>query len=214
MRYIALILAIFLLNCSAIPSNPYKKLDSAASSLLEPITKPSQGFIITAALIELNSNFSSLIYDKTDASYKDYVYSDYGNHLLYDKFKYYILPEKITKSGEISYNETVKTIIERVIIVNKVGEVVHDPKKADFIIFTSVSESFEKKFGENSVDMEISILDKSNKPIMFTKVKAISRSDENFFYFPAKSAKSVKYLTVKGLEYLMNKSFSKLFLEG
>lgn len=214
MRYIAAILVIFLLNCSVIPSNPYKKLDDTASALLEPIRKPSQGFIITAALIDINSNFSSLIYDKTDASYKDYVYSDYSNHLRYDKFKYYILPEKVTKSGEISYNETLKTIIERVIIVNKLGEIVDDPKKADFIVITSVFESFEKKFGENSVDMEISMLDKSNKPIMFTRVKTVSRSDDNFFYFPSKSAKSVKYLTVKGLEYLINKSFSKLFLEG
>lgn len=214
MRYIAVILSVFLLNCSVIPGNPYKKIDKTASSLLEPITKPSQGFIVTAALIEMNSNFSSLIYDKTDASYKDYVYSDYGNKIRYDKFKYYILPEKITRSGEISYNETVKTIIERVIMLNNVGNIVDDPKKADFIVITSIVESFEKKFGENNVDIEISMLDKSNKPIMFTRVKAVSRSDENFFYFPGKSAKSVKYLTVKGMDYLMNKSFSKFFLEG
>lgn len=212
MRYMLLLLTFFMLNCS-ITGKPVDNAKTIAKNSIN-VLNPSYGYILTAALVEMNSNFSSLIFDKTDAKYKNYVYADYGNHLIYDNFKYYVMPEKITRLGEISYDENIKRIIERVIIVNKLGVIVDKPEKADFIVLTKLSESYEKLYGENSSDIEISILAKDNRPIMWTKVTAVSSSDENFFYFPSKTAKPVKYLTIKGLGYLLENSFSKIFMEG
>lgn len=210
MRYLVVILTVFLINCS-VTGNPVKNAKTVVENTVN-LLNPSYGYTLTAALMEMNSNFSSLLFDKTDAKFKNYVYADYGHHLTYDKFKYFVMPEKINRLGEISYADNLKTIIERVIIVNKFGEIVDNPEKANFIILTSLTESYEKIFGENKSDIEISILSKDNKPIMWTRVTAVSKSDENFFYFPSKTAKSVKYLTAKGLTYLLENSFSKIFL--
>ncbi|MCX8084652.1 MAG: hypothetical protein N3C60_07030 [Calditerrivibrio sp.] len=213
MRYIIILMTVFLWNCSIV-GNPVKNATTITENTVNVLTNTSQGFLLMTALVELNSNFSSLIFDKTDVKYKNYVYADYGNHLTYDKFRYYVMPEKMTKLGEVTYSENIKTILERVIIANRLGEIVQKPEKADFIILVSLVESYEKLFGENSSDIEMTILSKDNRPIMWTKVTAVSKSDENFFYYPSKSAKSVKYLTVKGLNYLLEKSFTKIFLEG
>jgi len=79
-----------------------------------------------------------------------------------------------------------------VIILNKLGDVVSTPEDANFIVITYLNESFERRYGVNSSNIEISILDVDNKPVMYTKVTSLSKSDENFFYFPTKTAKSVK----------------------
>lgn len=217
MRCLLLVLILAIVGCSAFPEKPISSIDKGVGNTVSLLTQPSKGFLIVAPLIEMNSNFSSLLYDKTDADFRNYKLATYGYKLrnLSDKsFKYYVLPEKILKQNEVLYNDTVKIMLERIIIANKLGEIVNDYKKADFIIMTSFVESYEKVFGENSVDIEISVVDKDNRPIMFTRVTSVSKSDANFFYFPTKAAKPVKYLTVKGLEYLMNKSFGKVFLEG
>jgi len=212
MRYLVVICTVFLLNCS-VTGNPVKNVKTVAGNTLN-VLNPSYGYVLMAALVEINSNFSSLIFDKTEVKFKNYVYANYDDILKYVGFKYYVMPEKISKLGEITYSEDVKTILERIIIVNDFGMVVNNPKDADYIILTSLNESYEKFFGENSSNIEITVLSKDNKPIMWTKVTAVSKSDENFFYFPSKQAKSVKYVTAKGLAYLLEKSFSKLFVEG
>lgn len=215
MRYISLLLVFVLCcGCTLFNGNPPKRLKNNVDNALEDFTKPSRGYLIVAALIEMNSNFSSLLYDKTKASFENYVYADYGNKIPKRKFKYYVQPERVTRPGEVTYNDVIKTIIERVIILNKLGDVVSTPEDANFIVITYLNESFERRYGENSSNIEISILDIDNRPVMYTKVTSMSKSDENFFYFPTKTAKSVKYLTVKGLGYLLDKSFSKLFQEG
>jgi len=82
MRYISLLLVLILCcGCTIFNDNPPKRLKKNVDNALEDFTKPSRGYLIVAALIEMNSNFSSLLYDKTKASFEDYVYADYGNKI-------------------------------------------------------------------------------------------------------------------------------------
>jgi len=58
-----------------------KDLKRTWITLWKTLQSLSRGYLIVAALIEMNSNFSSLLYDKTKASFEDYVYADYGNKI-------------------------------------------------------------------------------------------------------------------------------------
>jgi len=195
---IACMLIISIYGCSALKTN--------ANDAADLIFSADTGVIFMAALIEMNTNFSSLIYDKTKAKYKDYSFV--SNKKIEIKKSFFVIPPK-NYLGE--YDFEMKALMENIIIFNKLGEVVQDTELADYVIVLNFQESVSKYFGENFVREEITIFDKNSVIASHMAVTVLSKSDSNFFYFPGKGARPVNYLKIKGLEYLIGKTFPKVF---
>jgi hypothetical protein len=171
----------------------------------------STGFVYMAALIEMNSNFSSLLYDKTKARKDSAFESKYDNTSLNPNI--YVLPVKIETPNEFHYDDSMRLVLKNYIKANKFGHITENSEAANYHLVTKVKESFNSYYGKNSSYVEITLVDSNNKPFFFTNVKMISKSDNNFFYFPRKGAKPVSYLTVKGFEYLLRKSLYNAFIK-
>lgn len=195
---IVFILIISIYGCSALKTNV-----SDAGNL---IFSADTGVIFMAALIEMNANFSSLIYDKTEAKYKDYSFVT--NKMIELKKRFFVIPPK-NYLGE--YDSEMKALMENIIVLNKLGEIVKDAELADYVMVLNFHESVSKYFGENFVREEITIFDKNSNIVSNMRVTVLSKSDSNFFYFPSKGARPIPYLKIKGLEYLISKTFPKVF---
>ncbi len=169
------------------------------------------GFIYMAALIEMNSNFSSLLYDKTKA-FKDGEYmAKYDN--ISPTSNIFVLPVKIETPNDFHYDDSMQLVLKNYIKVNKFGNITENENAANFHLVTKVKESFQNNYGKNTSYIEITLVDSNNRPYFFTNVKMASESDENFFYFPRKEAKPVTYLTIKGFEYILKETLYKAFKE-
>jgi|Wag4MinimDraft_11_1082651.scaffolds.fasta_scaffold00037_19 hypothetical protein len=194
------ILFTFLTGCSGVQTtleDTYDLLDS------------STGFVYFAALVEVNSNFSSLLYDKTKADYKNYT-AKYYEKLPIGK-KYFVMTAKIIGIDKTVYTNEYTEAMKNFIRLNKLGTITDSPEKADIIVVTNIENSFNRNYGENFSKVSITFFKPDNTIVFYTKVKSVSRSDRNFFYHPTKKARPVEYLAVKGFERLINKSFEKLY---
>ena len=170
------------------------------------------GFIYMAALIEMNSNFSSLLYDKTRVIKESEYTSKYDNISLSSNI--FVLPVKIETPNDFHYDDSMQLVLKNYIKANKLGNITENPDAANFHLVTKVKESFQTDYGKNTSYIEITLVDSNNRPYFFTNIKMISKSDENFFYFPRKEAKPVAYLTIKGVEYILKETLYKAFKEG
>ncbi len=171
----------------------------------------STGFVYMATLIEMNSDFSSLLYDKTKARKEHFYASIYDN--ISNNANIFILPVKIENVNGFHYDNSMQTVLKNYIRINKFARITENPETANFHLITKVKESFENVFGQNYSYVEITITDSNNKPYFFTNIKMTSKSDNNFFYFPRKEAKPVSYLTIKSFEYILKKSLYRAFKE-
>ncbi|MCB4203369.1 hypothetical protein LF845_00170 [Deferribacterales bacterium Es71-Z0220] len=195
---IVCMLIISIYGCSALKTNVNDATDLVFSA--------DTGVLLMAALIEMNTNFSSLIYDKTKAKFKDYSFV--ANKKIELKKRFFVIPPK-NYLGE--YDFETKRLVENVIVLNKLGEVTQEAELADYVIILNFDESITKVFGENFIREEITVFDKNDAIVSHMAVTVLSKSDSNFFYFPGKAARPVSYLKIKGLEYLIDKTFPKVF---
>ena len=166
---------------------------------------------VMSSLTEVNSNFSSLLFDKTKAKKESFFESKYDN--LTSNPIIYVLPVKIETPNGFHYDNSMQLVLKNYIKENKFGEITESHKTANYHLVAKVKETLNSSFNKNSSYIEITLLDINNKPYFFTKVKMISKSDRNFFYFPRKESKPVSYLTIKGFKYILEKSLYKAFKE-
>lgn len=197
----ALLLSFLVLNACT-------SLESAIDSV-EPFST-STGYIYFASLVEINSNFSSLLYDKTKAEYDDYKAKYFAKIPLGGK--YYVIPAKIESNREYTYSAEFTRAMKNFIRFNSIGKIVKSPDKADYIVSINIKNSITKNFGTNYSKVKIIYFTKDDTPIFYTRVKSVSEYDSNFFNHPSKKAKPVDYLAVKGFERLLNKSFEDLYI--
>ena len=167
--------------------------------------KESSGFLYLAILVEANSNFSSLIYDKTSPDF-DVTMLPPTKKISLDK-KFYVVPP--LHEGE--YDESIKNLIEKILFYNKLGVAVKNVSEADYIMVVKTDEPITKLLGTNRTKISFEIVNKDYTTVAFASVEVTSSSDKNFFYFPAKNPKPVSYLKAKGLEHLIEKTFPSIF---
>lgn len=170
------------------------------------------GVIQVALLLEMNSNFSSLLYDKTEADIKDFQVRPY--RVLPEKSSFFVMPVAQNGVEGKSYNKELSTMIANYIRINNFGRVVQDIEEADFIVMAQVDESVQRNFGTNWSRLNVTIMEKDETPVFFAYLRSESRSDRNFFYFPTKEARPVGYLTLKGFEEMFTKALPRAFREG
>ncbi len=163
-----------------------------------------------ALLVEMNTNFSSLLYDKTDARFESFAVRPF--QVLPENCAYYIMPVIYTDPYNAKqYDETYSRMIESYLRFNNYGYTVDSPNKADYIIVVDVAESPQTVHGKNSSAIALTILEPDETPVFFTKTTVISKSDSNFYYQPSKSARPVKYLTLKGFERIFHEALPQAF---
>ncbi|MGA1863328.1 hypothetical protein OWM07_10645 [Deferribacter thermophilus] len=196
---------IFLLGCSY-HSTTVKNFSKAIRTPLD------NGYLYLAALIEAKTNFSSLLYDKTKV--KIVEDSAYSSRIISKNKKIYIMPLKKQLGDKITYDETIQTAIKNYITMNKFSLITNNLNEADYIAFTFVKGSLTKNVGENFSEINLTIFDKKENVVFYSKVKGVSKSDENFWYYPTKSAKPTSYITLKTLEFLFKKQLPKAFERG
>ncbi|KAA0258770.1 hypothetical protein FHQ18_02150 [Deferribacter autotrophicus] len=178
----------------------------------DAVRKPSIGYIYIAALIEANTNFSSLLYDKTKVKF------DYNKPIVIKKIspenRVFIAPVKREHGGELTYDETIRNALKNYIVINKFAQIAVDEKSADYILVANIVDSPQMVIGKNFSKLEITIFDREGNVAYFSKISGYSKSDENFWYFPSKRAKPVSYISLKTLEYTFKKQLKKAFVRG
>ncbi|MGA1847558.1 hypothetical protein [Deferribacter abyssi] len=203
-KILPLIMVIVIFGCS------YKS--TTMKDFSNAIRKPAIGYIYIAALIEANTNFSSLLYDKTKVKF------DYNKPIIIKKIspenRVFIAPVKKEYGGELTYDETTRNALKNYIAMNKFAQIAVDEKNADFILIARVTDSLQLMTGRNFSKLDVTIFDKEKNIVYFSKVSGYSVSDENFWYFPSKSAKPVSYISLKTLEYIFKNQLKKAFVRG
>lgn len=178
--------------------------------LYNPVKGIESGAWQIALLVEANTNFSSLLYDKTEAKIDSF--SSKAFMMLPDDGYYYIMPTIGRDDyGKIVYDEGYSKLIANYIRLNGYGISVEHLEDADYIIMANVEESFERVFGTNTSSVTITILEPDETVVYYSKVDVKSSSDKNFYYYPSKSAKPVKYLTLKGFEKIFKDGMPQAF---
>ena len=163
-----------------------------------------------AMLVEMNTNFSSLLYDKTDAKFESFAVRPFA--LLPENCAYYVMPVIYTDYYNTKrYDETYSRMIISYLRLNHYGYIVETPEQADYIIVVDVSESPQTVHGKNSSVISLTIMEPDETPVFFTKASVSSKSDSNFYYQPSKSARPVKYLTLKGFERIFHEALPQAF---
>jgi len=165
------------------------------------ILAPASGFIMAFIAIELNSNISSLMIDKTEekiVGYNSNVMKKLtpGNYLL-------VLPPRISDGESFVYDDDMGRMIRNYLAVGKYGIPVSNVKDAEYIVVTRVRESLSKFYGVNYSEVSFSIHDKLDIPVYAASVRLESKSDRNFWYHATRKAKPVKQLTVKGITHIL-----------
>ncbi|MDR0454853.1 MAG: hypothetical protein LBH05_08585 [Deferribacteraceae bacterium] len=175
-----------------------------------PVVGLSTGAWQVAALVELNANFSSLLYDKTDAKFEKFTVRPF--QILPENCAFYIMPVIYTDPYSAKrFDETYSRIIASYFKLNNYGYTVDSPDEADYVIVLDITESPQMFHGKNSSLIELTIMEPDETPVFFTKTFVSSKSDKNFYYQPSKSARPVKYLTLKGFERILYEALPQAF---
>ncbi|WP_022851126.1 hypothetical protein [Limisalsivibrio acetivorans] len=194
------------------PMNPprfAKDIEAGAGRFYELLVTPGSGLLYALATIEINSNFSSLLYDKT----KEQTEKFYARSLeTIDEGKtYFVIPARMSSPSGTEFNEPMGRMVKNYFAVTGIGRVTNYIQNADYIVTTEVRESAERSYAENSSMVVLSIMDRSDTPVFISMIKLKSESDENFWYFPRKDAKPVRYLTMKGLGNIFAEALPKAY---
>ncbi|ADD69241.1 hypothetical protein Dacet_2481 [Denitrovibrio acetiphilus DSM 12809] len=172
-----------------------------AQQSLTKILKPSYGYTYMLIAIELNSNASSLIIDKTKEKVISFD-SQVVSKLTPGSF-FYVIPPKVSDGETFEYNEEFGRMIRNYLTMAKYGVPVSDPEDAEYIVVSTIRESLDKSYGTNYSQITFSIVDKFDYPVYLASIRVESKSDRNFWYFPTKKAKPVRKLTMKGMTKIM-----------
>jgi hypothetical protein len=170
----------------------------------------STGFWQVALLVEADTNFSSLIYDKTEAKFNSFDFHTF--HQLPVDSVYFILPAAYTDHyGKKQYDKTYSRLLASYLRMNGYGRVTEVLEDADYIIIADVRESDTSFFGTNTSHISLTISDPDESPVFYAQAGIQSSSDANFYYRPSKYAKGVKYLTLKGFERIFKEALPQAF---
>jgi hypothetical protein len=175
-----------------------------------PVKGFSSGFWQVALLVEADTNFSSLLYDKTEASFNFFDYHTF--HQLPIDSLYFIIPVAyIDQYGEKSYDKSYSRLLASYLRMNRFGNVTDELAEADYVIMVDIKESHRSFLGTNTASITLTISDTEDFPVFFAKADVQSSSDANFYYRPSKYAKGVKYLTLKGFERIFKDALPQAF---
>lgn len=185
--------------------NVAEEATGIASDAVTQIFTANTGYFFILASIEVNTNISSLVIDKTKEKVADY---DVHTVKTLEPGRFiFVVPPKVTKSdGTFYYDENMHRMIRNYLAIGKYGVPVDDIKQAEYIAVININESFEKRHGTNSSTVAFSIMDKLDLPVFASTVRIESSSDRNFWYYSEKDARPVKGLTMKGLSHIMAKA--------
>lgn len=172
-----------------------------AGDSVEKILKPTYGYTYLILAVELNSNISSLLIDKTKEKIIGWQ-SQVATKLTPGNF-IFVIPPKIFDGEKYRYDEELGRMIRNYLAVGKYGIPVSNPNDADYIVVTSIRESLSKSYGLNYSEISFSIMDKMDIPAYLASIRVESHSDRNFWYYATKKARPVKELTIKGLTRIM-----------
>lgn len=194
----------------------------AAILLLTACTKPSDLELVynpirgletgtwqMALIVEATTNFSSLLYDKTEAKFDSFTVHSF--QVLPQGASYYIMPAICTNEKGKSYDDAYINIMASYLRLNAYGKKAATPEEADYIIVIEIAESPEKFHGVNSSTVSVSIFEPDENPVFYVKAAVQSKSDSNFYYYPSKGARPVKYLTLKGFEKIFHEGIPQAF---
>ena len=176
-----------------------------ASDAVNQLFTLSTGFLYAIAAVEINTNASSLIIDKTKEKVADYN-ANTVKTLEPGRFLFVVPPRITASDGSYTFDENMHKLIRNYMAVGKYAIPVDDIKQADYIAVITIKESFVKRYGTNYSVVNFSIMDKFDLPVFASSVRIESSSDKNFWYYSQKDARPVKSLTMKGLSYIMTKA--------
>jgi hypothetical protein len=178
--------------------------------LYNPVKGFSSGFWQVALLVEADTNFSSLLYDKTEATFNAFKFHTF-QQMPVDSV-YFILPTAyIDPYGEKRFDMSYSRLLAAYLRLNGFGKVTDILEQADYIIMVDVTESNRSFMGTNTSSISLTVSDCDEFPVFFVKADVQSSSDANFYYRPSKYAKGVKYLTLKGFERIFKEALPQAF---
>jgi hypothetical protein len=195
------ILAIIFTGCNSASDlemiyNPVKGLETGAWQM--------------ALIVEANTNFSSLIFDKTEAKFDSFVVHAFRQ--LPNDSSFFVIPCAFTDQyGRKSYDKTYGRLVESYLRLNGYGKVTNVLAEADYIITISVQESARSFLGSNRSNISVTISETDETPVFFTRTSIESSSDSNFYYRHSKQARPVPYLTLKGFERIFKEAMPQAF---
>lgn len=180
-----------------------------AVAVVNPLNFTNTAFYPLLIIGELETNFSSLVIDKTKAHVEDFSVNPF--EVLPEKSLIYVMPTIMTRSYQKSYDTFYSNLVKRYIQLNNFAVVTEDIEKADFVLMTTVAESPERRRGTNSSVVSISIMEKNERAVFYSNIRINSKSDENFYYYPSKSARPVHELTLLGFEEIFQSGLPQAF---
>jgi len=166
------------------------------------LVNPSVGYSMFLIVLEINTNISSLLIDKTKE--KIVAHDSIVAKKLAPGSFFYVIPPKIDNGETFYFDEELGRAIRNFLAIGKYGIPVSNVADAEYIVLTNVRESLSKRYGVNYSEVAFSIVDKLDIPVYLASIRVESRSDRNFWYYPTKEAKPVKQLTLKGLSKIMS----------
>lgn len=188
-------------------ADPYKvndflkeKVDLTKDSF-KKVIHPSFGYTYMLFAIELNTNASSLIIDKTKEKIVGYN-SQVIKKLDSGSF-FFVIPPRISNGETFVFDEDMGRMIRNYLTVAKYGIPVSSPMDAEYIVVANIRESLSKTYGVNYSEVSFSIVDKFDSPIYLADIRVESKSDRNFWFYPTKKARPVQKLTMKGITRIM-----------
>jgi hypothetical protein len=172
------------------------------------LINPSYGYTYFLIALEINSNISSLVIDKTKEKITSYDVQ------VLKKLKpgsfFFVIPPKVSNGETYEYDEEMGSMIRNYLTVAKYGLPVTDARDAEYIVVTNINESLSKFYGTNYSTVSLSIMDKFDLPIFLADIRVESKSDRNFWYYETKKARPVDQLTMKGLTKIMADGLPKV----
>ena len=184
---------------------------TGALNVLNPLKFVQTGFYPLVIITEIETSFSSLLIDKTRAQVGIMSINPY--EILPEGSKIYVLPSSITTPGKKEYDTYYSNMIEGYFRINNFAEPVKDLTMADYILRTDIMESFSSNYGKNYSTIQVTIMEVNEQPVFFSTIQVVSKSDKNFYYYPAKHAKPVQELTIIAMEETFQKAIPVAFGE-
>ncbi len=177
--------------------------------VLNPFNFISTGFYPLLIVAELETNLSSIVIDKTEAKIESQVVNPYN--ILPENASIYVMPAIISVRGETSYSKYYSSMISNYLMLNSFAIPVNNIEDADYVIRVDISESPDRHIGKNFAGLALTIMEINENPVFYTNIKITSKSDKNFYYYPSKSARPVKELTLYGLEKTFEDALPQAF---
>ncbi|MBQ3033679.1 MAG: hypothetical protein IJD28_04815 [Deferribacterales bacterium] len=176
---------------------------------VNPVNFFETGFYPLLIIAELETNLSSVIIDKTKAKIQDFSVNPY--EILPEGSVIYVMPVKITQTSKQSWDTYYSQMIINYIKMNNFAKITDDIETTDYVLFADISESPEVWNGTNYSKINMTIMERNETPVFYTKINVTSKSDKNFYYHPSKSARPVKELTLFGLEEIFREGLPQAF---